>query len=544
MKTPVRRTGAPAAGPRAILVNFPPQFTPRPQQEDAILRIDAAFRAGKRFVVLELPTGGGKSFITQTFARGARVNKQRTHFLTASKILQDQYEKDFPEPEIVTIKGRNAYGCTHHAANPTDSAAYAPCTRRGKGILTACAGDDPEVASAVVSLNAQPYETTCPYWAQLLKANAAPITLFNFSSFLFQQRIGRFGKRELMVVDEAHNIEGQLLNFVELSVTEGQLEPVEAAIPPTIRTAEDVQAWINGGVLDLVQAACMDDDRPFEEIERLQKLAHKLETFLEYIDRTEWIIENVLEDKGRVLRCRPVYAFDFAQDLLFSKAARVLAVSATILDANVWAANLGIDPNDMAFIQMGSDFPVANRPIQRAFAGDMSYKHKNVTMPKLITLIKELLARHAGERGIIHAHSFALAQAIVKGVGSPRLLLHDPGVDKRDVLATHAARADSVIVAPAFHEGIDLKDDLSRFQIIAKVPYPSIADPVIKRRMETAAGRTWYQLLTCLKIVQAYGRSVRSKDDHAVTYVTDAGFAGLVARAGRMLPPWFREALV
>jgi len=31
-------------------------------------------------------------------------------------------------------------------------------------------------------------------------------------------------------------------------------------------------------------------------------------------------------------------------------------------------------------------------------------------------------------------------------------------------------------------EGLDLKDDLARFQIVMKMPYPSLGDPLIKRK--------------------------------------------------------------
>jgi Rad3-related DNA helicase len=43
----------------------------------------------------------------------------------------------------------------------------------------------------------------------------------------------------------------------------------------------------------------------------------------------------------------------------------------------------------------------------------------------------------------------------------------------------------TVIVSSSMVEGVDLKDDLSRFQIIMKIPYPSLASNKIKKRMKT-----------------------------------------------------------
>jgi Rad3-related DNA helicase len=75
-------------------------------------------------------------------------------------------------------------------------------------------------------------------------------------------------------------------------------------------------------------------------------------------------------------------------------------------------------------------------------------------------------------------------------------------------------------------EGLDLKDDTSRFQIFFKVPYPSLGDPLIKAKMQTS--NEWYNWKTLNNIYQGIGRSVRSKDDWAVTYIIDGTFNNLL----------------
>ena len=53
------------------------------------------------------------------------------------------------------------------------------------------------------------------------------------------------------------------------------------------------------------------------------------------------------------------------------------------------------------------------------------------------------------------------------------------------MLEEHQRREDTIILAPAMHEGLDLKDDLARFQIITKVPYPSfVENKQLRYRME------------------------------------------------------------
>ena len=68
-------------------------------------------------------------------------------------------------------------------------------------------------------------------------------------------------------------------------------------------------------------------------------------------------------------------------------------------------------------------------------------------------------------------------------------------------------------------EGVDLADDISRFQILCKVPYPYLGDKLIKKKMNK--WKWWYSLETAKTIVQSIGRSVRNSDDFAVTYILD-----------------------
>ena len=552
---------------------FPEGKTPRDAQRDAIGQIDAAFKRGVKVVALEMPTGGGKSWIAQTFARQIRAQGGRSFVLTSQKILQDQYEADFPEPEMVLLKGRNAYPCTHRKAKPDQDCSKGVCKKQNKSLLPECVlgrpgrdgADDDEVQAedmrAVVNLEAPPERTSCPYWAQACTANQSDVTLFNFSSFLYQQRIGRFGRRDLLIVDEAHNIEPQLMSFVELEMWENDLKQVSVEFSSRIRSGKDLSAFIEGfDIVNRIKGRLEElgnlegaarvkasmSDRDLWTVDVLEKLHFKLEVFQGFLDKAEWVIE--VEDRfrhgqqDRVLICRPLYAKGFARDLLFGKADRALCVSATLLSKDVWAKNLGLEEKEVEFVKLGSDFPVENRTIHLEYAGSMNWNDKDATIPKLVTWLKDVcLKRHAGERGIIHAHSFDTASRIVKGVGDPRLLLHSSGQDKREILRIHEARPDSVIVAPAFHEGVDLKDDLSRFQVIVKVPYPTTQDKVIAARMRDDP--EWYSWLTALKIVQSYGRSVRSKEDHAVTYITDKSFDGFKKRAWHLLPVWFKEAL-
>ena len=100
----------------------------------------------------------------------------------------------------------------------------------------------------------------------------------------------------------------------------------------------------------------------------------------------------------------------------------------------------------------------------------------------------------------------------------------------------------TVLLSPSMTEGVDLHGDISRFQIVCKVPYPFLGDKLVKKRMNKWKG--WYPLQTAKSIVQAAGRSVRSNDDHAVTYILDSDWDRFYAYNSALFPADFRKCLV
>ena len=95
-------------------------------------------------------------------------------------------------------------------------------------------------------------------------------------------------------------------------------------------------------------------------------------------------------------------------------------------------------------------------------------------------------------------------------------------------------RSDGVLISPSSHEGLDLYDDRCRFQIIIKIPYASLGDPVIQARMKS--DRHYYAIITTQKLIQACGRGVRSNFDFANTYISDSDFNRFFGNAESLFP--------
>jgi Rad3-related DNA helicase len=99
----------------------------------------------------------------------------------------------------------------------------------------------------------------------------------------------------------------------------------------------------------------------------------------------------------------------------------------------------------------------------------------------------------------------------------------------------------TILVSPSMINGVDLKDDLSRFQIIMKIPYPNISSNKIKKRQSDCPD--WYNWKTCVDLVQMYGRSIRSEDDYANTFILDESLSNVMKYNYKYLPIYFTEAI-
>ena len=93
----------------ALIEEYFPFDKCRPGQKECIEAILNAYNDGKRFVILEAPTGSGKSVIGMTVAKFF----SNSYYLTIQKILQDQLMRDFASDMTRVLKGRNAYKCDY-----------------------------------------------------------------------------------------------------------------------------------------------------------------------------------------------------------------------------------------------------------------------------------------------------------------------------------------------------------------------------------------------------------------------------------------------
>jgi ATP-dependent DNA helicase DinG len=534
---------------------FPFQ-TPREQQVSAINSAISAIKAGKRFIICDLPTGVGKSNIGITLARWAANHipiaeegpKLGGTFLTTQRTLQDQYIKDFDNVGMKNLVSSSNYTCTHNGEADCASAWKLQQLSSNSGWQAACKG-----------LN-------CHYRCDKKIFNESQLAITNFAYFLQEvAHVNSIPKRQILVIDEAHNIEKSLMSFVEVSINQSFVEQELGMDFPKYKTAcQGLTSWVMNEYYEQLRMVTQIKIAQAEELEEyaknneeVQKLIKslrafennwfKMKTLKDNWDEDNWVVDiSSRQFRGKehkVITFKTIDVSRFAERMLFKKGEVVVCLSATIINGPAFCKSVGIPISQAHFISEGSPFPANNRPIFYSPVGKMSRDNIDATLPGVVENIKYMLEElHPNEKGIIHCHTYKISNYIQNMIDSDRLLFHTPET-REETLNKHTnSKEPTILVSPSMAEGVDLKDDLSRWQVIVKVPYPYMGDKQVKKKMEK--DRDWYPYETAKTIIQAVGRSVRSMEDHAVTYILDESWSGFYYRSNYLFPDWFKEAYV
>jgi len=254
---------------------------------------------------------------------------------------------------------------------------------------------------------------------------------------------------------------------------------------------------------------------------------------------TNWIFEKDLDQSGNTrILVEPIWGSQYLKEMFWDKYDHVILMSGTILNPDMLSKMLGIENESRDYIALPCPFPKENRPIIYVKFGKMSYYEKADTFKRAVPIIKKILERNSKNKGIIHTGNYQFNKWIQNSIKNKRLLIHDSST--REKMLDHHLRSEleTVLVSPSMMNGVDLKDELSRFQIILKVPFPNLMSSKIKKRLET--NPDWYNWKTLVDVMQSYGRSIRSRNDWAETYVLDSCFDQVISRD---MPDYFKEAL-
>ena len=529
--------------------------TPNPGQLEAIVFIiDQIVNKQKKHVIVQAPTGIGKSVISHTVYQvlSSLLNYKQT-IITASKGLQDQLVGEFKT--LTNMMGRSNYPCSYDAGHYGTSDCF---MYRYNRICNP--------------------ERDCSYFKKREEWLSSRYRCTNMS---YQIEVGpeTFDKlryrHDVMVIDECHDLESALLNHAvielkldEILVHNDLLKHFDEGINKDIKESfdalinkisypQDTYFEVDSNILDSIQSFISLLYDMSESMEKtlfdsnisgrkalyeysmvIKGYTKKLELFILNKDNNNiWIVNKQLKDKGYI-QLKAVYAHLVSNFAIFCKADYIIHMSATICGEKEYAEALGLKKEDYAFIDLPNPIPLESR---------MVYVYPKFRINKdfsdwgeYIKSIDFLIDGHLPENGIIHTVSFALAERIKNGSNyTDKMIISN---NREEILSLLSNYNDSkIILSPSIEKGYDFKGDMARWQILAKVPYLSLGDPLIK--LNSSLRPKWYGRQAILRMVQSSGRCVRGVNDHASTYIIDQCFIDVFKRNKSLFPQWYIDSI-
>src|SRR5262245_36254118 len=493
-----------------LLDHFPAGATPRPEQARLLDALADALSETEddpdapRVLVVEAPPGVGKSHVAMTLARWSGD----AYLLTSQKLLQDQYEREFGA-DLALVKGRDNYPCERYPGGWTPTS-RGMC-RRVRGPVCGC----PYVRAKQTALNAPIFCTNTAYFATLRHWHAEQLR-----------------RRRLLIVDEAHNLEGQLVGVFTARFSHDEMREWFGSPLPRLPLADDYRPLLAAHVerlesqrqqverrletlrppgqpaeVFLEMPPTREEEDLLEQRDQLESALARVTFFLDAADR-EWIVRYP-DQPGAELALMPLTVAAMAREL-FNECAEITVLSSAYLGhRTVLAEYFGLNEGDVRVLATASPFAVEQRPIVYRPIGALSRGTRARLEPALFAEVAAILAAHPKDKGLIHVPSYEGGRRLVDDLAiraphqSRRLLWIDSAGGKSAALQVHrTSTSPTVLVSPSLREGVDLPDDFLRFQVLTKLPYPDLGDPWTAARQ--ARDPRWYALETAKALVQAY----------------------------------------
>jgi ATP-dependent DNA helicase DinG len=531
---------------KSILDYWPMKNSKPRKSQEIIFDWISKLPADKKYILLEMPVGAGKSPSAITFSGYVARSFGNSFVLTPQKILQRQYEESFERHLIGTVYGKSNYECASKNTN---------CDIGGD-IKPECSG--------------------CPAKEAMGAAIQSPNMVLNYTLALLLFKFidkKKLKPRKLMIFDECHTLENHLTEFNAVSISELRCKKLDLKfrVPKNIdlamewiqteyfpKVARKLQEYsdIVDGINDELEFSPRkltgDERQSFKNYKDMKEHADSVGML--YSMSLEELKERfVLVQEKQSFKFKELYGKNVFHQLVKPMADKFLFMSSTILNKDAYCRDLGINPEEAAFISVPSEFPVENRPVLYMPQFKMNYEWSNDSnyqnRKDMIMKIKDVCDLHKTDSGIIHTGSFQVAEWLVEelsGLLDHQIMHHNPsaklGINRDTVIANYLSVSETqptILISPSITEGLDLKNDLARFAIFMKVPYPYLGDAWVKRRMELS--KEWYNRQAMIAIIQGAGRIVRSNEDWGYTYILDASFNYLYYNMQRSIPEWWKD---
>lgn len=530
---------APPLLPSPASLGLPEKFAGwRPGQAEAVLR---ALDSDKRFVVLGMPTGFGKSL---AYVAAGVLGDEPTVFLTSTKGLQNQLTDDFGPSGMADIRGMSNYPCKE-ANNGT-------VFKAGTGTGVAC-----DEGPCLSGWKCNFAEDGCDYFDAQRAARLSHLTVTNYSYWMAVNGNDRrndksgppLGKRGRLVLDEAHAAIDELGDYLAVEIGHWEIEGVLGRQFPEGGAIEGWRQWAKALAAECnrrhealsseIRLGVQNNRRGLSRLRELRDLGRRLGAIATMVG--DWVMEEARDRRGRrVVRFDPVWPGAYAESSLFTGVPKVILTSATIRPKTLEL--LGVGKDDYEFLEYPSSFPVSLRPFIWVPTVRVRYDMDPGSARLWVAKIDAILRARGDRKGVVHTVSYARRDYLLRySEWRNRMVVHDGARGLQDsVDRFRAGPPGTVLVSPSVGTGFDFPGSECRYIVIGKVPFPSTQSKVLQARQER--DKDYFAYVAAQSIVQMAGRGVRSADDWCETLIVDDNWAWFYNKYKLFMPQWFRAA--
>lgn len=556
-------------------------FIFRNNQKEVICEIIYSFFNDKDNFVLQAPTGSGKSIIALLVADVLQYYFNLEGYILVSDLgLLNQYSRDINKSfnDFSILEGQNNYICDENGM-PFNMGF---CKLNGYNSYAS-------IESTFVCAE------TCPYIKARKDAMLSKVTLMTYQGWFTQRNyvaelmgmdvkpLYPFTQRDFIICDEAHKITEIFQQQFAPTITLDDVKRIKN-ISNNINNKTPKYIYINDSVLlaninsmiisndnniifnsllelkmtlDEVVNNVSDLIITFKKVRKLNKevrgllsdcmwineYSNKINEYIKIIKDSgiESMVKNKLDDNGVILNCLNEELI--MKEHFHKRIGNCLYMSATIGEIKSYVNNIYAD--NVAYVNLPSIFNLSYSPIYYSNRYKLSYNKKEENLPLVIKTIDYILSSRKDFKGIIQTGSYEFAKYLLNNISKEnkdRIMLYEDTNDKKIKLEEYTDSKNKVLVGPSLIEGIDLKDDLCRFIIIMKIPYPSLGDKFVAKKFEK--DKEWYIWKTINSILQGVGRGVRNENDWCETYILDGTFDNILMNYRHLVPNDFTQRII
>jgi Rad3-related DNA helicase len=335
-------------------IDFFPQ-TPegvRPPQEKAINFILDRLHEGAENIFFEAPTGVGKSYIAYLVGLYFAIEyRWKTRLLVPNRFLEDQYIADFGSLGLKQLHSARHYQCPSWGSCDIGRGAEIvraqPATIQSQpGSVTPATATSVATSSITVAKSSVKckHQEWCPYLNARTEFQTAPLAVTNSAYALTCARFGHdFVEADLVVFDEAHNLNSQICDMYEFTISYRLIDGEIPARGEEFAWLRDVYRPNTEALLATEHALleCAESASAAKEVEheitRLTTLLSSVDTLLS-CDPRDWVITR----NAYSLRFQPIWAHKIAPALFGFLSKRRILMSSTFLNQTVHLQMLGL----------------------------------------------------------------------------------------------------------------------------------------------------------------------------------------------------------